>query len=174
MGPISNTSPTITFRVASSNHKYGPYNNSSDFYTSNPYQRSTNISSTYSQSSTILNIDTFSLQSEEFPQFSGFVRLGMELIGSTSGASAQVTDVRIITDNVGTVIGCFNVPSSNDDTTPEFVTGRNVFRLTSSPLNSLIKGSTTTAAQEIFYSQGDIDTTEEVTLSLRNARVENY
>ena len=96
----------------------------------------------------------------------------MELIGSTSGASAQVTDVRIITDNVGTVIGCFNVPSSNDDTTPEFVTGRNVFRLTSSPLNSLIKGSTTTAAQEIFYSQGDIDTTEEVTLSLRNARVE--
>ena len=172
LGPISNTSPTITFRVASSNHKYGPYNNSSDFYTSNPYQRSTNISSTYSQSSTILNIDTFSLQSEEFPQFSGFVRLGMELIGSTSGASAQVTDVRIITDNVGTVIGCFNVPSSNDDTTPEFVTGRNVFRLTSSPLNSLIKGSTTTAAQEIFYSQGDIDTTEEVTLSLRNARVE--
>ena len=30
LGPISNTSPTITFRVASSNHKYGPYNNSSD------------------------------------------------------------------------------------------------------------------------------------------------
>jgi hypothetical protein len=171
LGPISDTSPTITFRVASSNHKYGPYDNSNDFYTANPYQRGVNVASSYSQSSTTLNVDTFSLQSEEFPQFAGFVRSGMILTGA-NGAEAIITDVNIITDNVGTVIGCFNVPSSNDDTTPEFVTGRNVFRLSSSSLNSLIKGSTTTAAQEIFYSQGDIDNTEEVTLSLRNARVE--
>ena len=44
--------------------------------------------------------------------------------------------------------------------------------MTSSPINSTIRGTTTASGEEIFYSQGDIDNTQEVTLSLRNARVE--
>ena len=36
----------------------------------------------------------------------------------------------------------------------------------------MFPGLITTAAEEIFYSQGDMDNTQEVTLSLRNARVE--
>ena len=96
----------------------------------------------------------------------------MILRGQTSGAEATVTNVNLITDRVGTVIGCFNVPGEGDVSDQTFNTGRNVFKLTSSAINSIVEGTTTTEAEEIFYSQGDIDTTEEVTLSLRNARVE--
>ena len=95
----------------------------------------------------------------------------MVLRGQTSGAEATVTNVNLITDRVGTLIGCFNVPGEGDVSNQTFNTGRNVFKLTSSAINSTIDGTTTTSAEEIFYSQGDIDTTEEVTLSLRNARV---
>ena len=41
-------SPSIRFRVATANHKYGPFNNPSDFYDSNPYLRSNAIPSVYS------------------------------------------------------------------------------------------------------------------------------
>ena len=47
-----------------------------------------------------------------------------------------------------------------------------MFRLTSSTTNSKIEGTVTSAAEEMFYSQGDMDNTQEVTLSLRNADVE--
>ena len=164
-------SPSIRFRVATANHKYGPFNNPSDFYDSNPYLRSNAIPSVYSAESTILNVDTASLASEENPTFRGHIVTTMVLRGQTSGAEATVTNVNLITDRVGTLIGCFNVPGEGDVSNQTFNTGRNVFKLTSSAINSTIDGTTTTSAEEIFYSQGDIDTTEEVTLSLRNARV---
>ena len=162
---------SIRFRVATANHKYGPYNNPTDFYDSNPYLRNNAIPSVYSAESTILNVDTASLASEESPTFRGHVVNTMILRGQTSGAEATVTNVNLITDRVGTVQGCFNVPGEGDFSQQTFNTGRNVFRLTSSGINSQVEGTTTTSAEEVFYSQGDIDTTEEVTLSLRNARV---
>jgi hypothetical protein len=165
---LSNAS--ITFRVASTNHKYGPYDAPTDIYTANPYSRSNAVSTAYTQSSTILNVDTFSLQSEDFPQFSGYIQQGMILRGA-NGAEAVVTSVRLISDNVGTIIGSYFIPDSANISNPLFETGRNIFRLTSSPINSNIRGTTTTSGEEIFYSQGDIDNTQEVTLSLRNARV---
>jgi len=166
----SSSNASITFRVASTNHKYGPYNSPSDVYVANPYSRSNNVPVSYTQSSTLLNVDTFSLQSEDFPQFRGYIQQGMILRG-TNGAEAVVTNVRLVTDNVGTLIGSYFVPDSSNIANPIFETGRNIFRLTSSPVNSTIRGTTTTAGEEIFYSQGDIDNTQEVTLSLRNARV---
>ena len=166
----ASSNAAITFRVASTNHKYGPYDSPTDVYTSNPYSRSNTISGGYTQSSTILNVDTFSLQSEDFPQFSGYIQQGMILRG-TNGGEAVVTSVRLISDNVGTLIGSYFVPDGSNISNPLFENGRNVFRLTSSPINSTIRGTTTTSGEEIFYSQGDIDNTQEVTLSLRNARV---
>ena len=167
----SSSNASITFRVANSNHKYGPYNAPTDVYSANPYSRSNSVSTGYTQSSSLINVDGFSLQSEEFPQFSGYVQQGMILRG-TNGGEAVVTSVRLITDNVGTLIGSYFVPDSANVSNPLFETGRNIFRLSSSPINSTIRGTTTTSAEEIFYSQGDIDNTQEVTLSLRNARVE--
>jgi len=162
--------PVMTFRVASSNHKSGPYNNPTDTYVNNPYDRNNTIPSSYSETSSILNVDTFSLADEGSPEYSGYLQSGMTLQGETSGAIATVSNLRLVTDRVGSLIGCYRVPDSRNTSLPTFSTGRNKMRLTSSPTNSKIEGSSsyTTAADEIFYSQGDLDTTQEVTLSTRN------
>ena len=164
--------PSISFRVANANHKYGPYNNPSDTFDSNPYDRTNSLPATYSETSTVLNIDTFSLAAEEAPQFAGYLATGMILRGQSSGAQATVTNVRLVSDRLGTLIGSYRVPDATNTANPTFETGRTTFRLTSSSTNTQVQGQTSTSAEEIFYSQGDIDNTQEVTLSLRNARVE--
>ena len=166
------TTAAIVARVATPNHKYGPYNNPSDIFERNPYNRDERIPEQYSETSTVLNIDTFSLSSDDNPEFQGYIAPNMILRGVNSNAEARVTDVRLITDRLGTLIGSFRVPSSEDPANPIFETGRSRLRLTSSPIDSRVPGLITTAAEEIFYSQGDIDNTQEVTMSLRNARVE--
>jgi len=165
------TVPSIRFRVASCNHKYGPYNAPTDTYVNNPYNRNIEIPASYSASSTILNVDTFSLQSQDAPEFSGWVSNSMILTGQSSGAQARIVDVRLVTDRVGTIIGSYFVPTPDNPANPTFETGRSTFRLTSSSVNSTLEGIVTTAAEEIFYSQGDVDVTQETTLSLRNASV---
>ena len=82
------TVPFITFRVAVSNHKYGAFNNPTDRYDQNMYDPERNdIPATYSASSTILNVDTNSLQNINQNQFAGFIAKGMRLRGTTSGSS---------------------------------------------------------------------------------------
>ena len=105
---------------------------------------------TLEETSSILNIDTFSLQNDNQPQFEGRIRPGMILTGRTSGASARVTDVRLITDRVGTLIGSFRVPDVSDIRNPIFETGRSTFKLTNDPTNSPIEGLATTAGEEIW------------------------
>ena len=164
----------ITLRVANTNHKFGPYNDPTDTYDRNPYDRDNRIETDYTESSSILNVDTFSLSAEEdFSGFFGFIATGMTLTGETSGAQATISNVRLVTDRVGTVIGSFRIPSSNDETAQRFETGNNLFRLTSSETNSKVEGLVTTSAEDNFYSQASEDTTQETTLSLRNARVEH-
>ena len=166
-----NISPAIVFRLATANHKFGPYNNPRDTYDRNPYDRENLLPDTYTETSTVLNVDTFSLASDNSPEFQGHIATGMRLVGANSGAEATVTNVRLITDRIGTLIGSYRVPSSDDPSTPVFETGRSVLRLTSSETNSRVEGLVSTSAEDIFYSQGDQDNTQEVTLSLRNARV---
>jgi hypothetical protein len=166
------TLPFARFRLAVAAHKYGPFNNPTDFYTQNPYDRDNLLPETYSETTTILNIDTFSLQDENISQFTGRVRPGMLLFGETTGSEARVTNVRLITDRVGTLIGTFQTPSADDPKNPVFETGTSTFKLTSDSTNSPIEGLATTGAEEPFYSEGSIDNTQETTLSLRNARVE--
>ena len=166
------TLPSISFRVANSNHKYGPYNDPTDVFDNNPYDRENQIPASYSETSSVLNIDTFSLQNENQPAFEGRIRPGMILTGTSSGATARVSNVRLLTDRVGALIGSFRVPDVSDSKNPVFETGRSTFKLTNDPTNSPVEGLATTASEEIFYSEGSIDNTQEVTLSLRNARVE--
>ena len=162
----------LTFRVANSNHKYGPYNSPTDTYTENPYDRTITIPSTYSQSSTVLNIDIFGLSNEVQDMFSGYAVTGMTLRGLTSGAVATITNVRLISDKFGTIIGSFFVPNGNLQSTPQFETGKNTFRLTSSETNSKIEGVVTTLAEDIFYSQGEQDNVQNTTLSVKSIKVE--
>ena len=126
-----NSSPNITFRVANPNHKFGPFNAPTDVFDASPYDREGgNIESDYSETSPIINIDTFSLASEESPEFSGWIAPGMILRGESSGAEATVTDVRLVSDAVGTLIGNYLVPPTSNPENPIFETGRSVMRLT--------------------------------------------
>ena len=127
--------PYISFRAANSNHKYGPYNNPTDFYSQDPYDRGNTIPAAYSTTSTTLNIDCASLANERQPDFWGWVQTGMILRGQTSGAVATLTNLRLLSDNIGTLIGSYQVPDGNIPGNPLFETGRSVFRLTNSSTN---------------------------------------
>lgn len=110
-GGISNsTGITPKFRVAQQNHKYGPYNAPKDTYVLNPYAREQFISPNYSSTSTILNIDTYSLSNKSQGQFYGNIKKGYVLRGESSGATAIVSDIRLITDEVGSLIGSIFIP----------------------------------------------------------------
>ena len=98
---------SITFRVANSNHKEGPYNAPTRIYSNNPYTSETGptaletysgnpgsiqlqglgniVPSTYSSTSTILNVDTISLAEQAQGDYWGYVEQGMILKGGTSG-----------------------------------------------------------------------------------------
>ena len=90
------------FRLAAPNHKEGPYNAPTKVITLNPYDNAAGISTVYSTSSTILNVDTFSLAQQVQGEFFGHAQNGMKLrVGQTSGAEATVTDVRLISDTLG-------------------------------------------------------------------------
>ena len=168
-------SPKITFRVAQQNHKYGTYNNPSDTFTLNPYSQdtSTTIPSSYSSTSTILNIDTYSLSNLVQGQFNGYVAPSMKLIGQTSGAEAIITNLRLITDTLGEIIGSFFIPNGNIDVNPRFQAGTKVFRITSSSSNSQIIGDNITSAEEKYFVDGKINTVQENIIVSRNARVES-
>lgn len=110
-GAIQNSTGTVPkFRVAQQNHKYGPYNNPTDTYVLNPYAREQFISPNYSSTSTILNIDTYSLSNKSQGQFYGNIKKGYVLRGESSGATAVVSDIRLITDEVGSLIGSIFIP----------------------------------------------------------------
>jgi len=149
---------TISFRLAKSNHKFGPYNNPSKVFTTNPYLRTDSIPSEYSSSSTILNVDTFSLSEEAQGNYTGFVTPGTFLVGETSGASAFVKDIRLITDNYGDVIGTFFIrdPNTLPPPTTRFVTGNKTFRLTSNQNNenALFNSSDVSTAETNYLSEG--------------------
>ena len=89
----SETTPSITFRVAQSNHREGPYDTPTKTFAENPYTNQV-LSAAYSSTSNILNVDTFSLASQARGDFFGFVESGMVLTGKTSGAQATITNVK--------------------------------------------------------------------------------
>ena len=154
-------SPLISFRVASANHKYGPYNNPLKTYNINPYIRTENLSAFYSSSSKVLNIDTFSLSEEAQGKYSGYLTKGMKLVGQTSGAVAYVKDLKLISDNYGDLIGSFFLkdPNTNPAPTVRIGTGTKTYRLTSSSTNTLpLRGSNLiSAAENIYRSTGVVE-----------------
>lgn len=172
-GFAPNSSPQsnarITFRVAQSNHKEGPYNAPTSTFPFNPYN-SEILSASYSSTSSILNIDTFSLANQPQGTFSGWVETDMILTGQSSGAQARITNVRLISDLSATVIGCLFLPDPNLDVHPRFETGKKVFTLTNSNIND--RNNATTLADETFSAEGTLETVQEEIISTRNARIE--
>ena len=165
-----NTDPRITFRVANSNHKEGPYNSPSTRFSTNPYTGQS-LPAAYSSTSTILNVDTFSLSNQPEGTFSGYVETGMILVGQTSGAQATISNVRLISDISATLIGSFFIPDPNNTSNPRFETGNKVFTLVNNSENN--QNSASSIAEEAFVSSGTLETVQENIISVRNARIEN-
>ena len=163
-------SPGITFRVAQSNHREGPYYGPTSTYSVNPYDNSI-VQSSYSSTSSILNVDLYSLSNQANGEFSGWVESGMILVGQTSGAQATITNVRLISDITSNLQGSFYIPNPNVSGFPRFETGLKSFRLIDSSLNDI--NTSVTVAEEGFTSQGNIETVQESILSVRNARIES-
>ena len=166
----SSATESIRFRVATSNHKYGPYNNPELTYPLNPYTNNP-LSNNYSTTSTILNVDTASL-SNITENFKGRLRIGTRLVGQTSGAQATVTNLRFISDAAGTLIGSLYVPSARFQTNPQFKTGTNTIRVTSFPSNTDIPGTLASAGEGTFTSEGTLNIKQETFLATRNAKVD--
>jgi hypothetical protein len=169
---VDGTNPEITFRVAQLNHKYGAYNSPSIVYNVNPYTDSVGLGSVYSATSTILNIDTASLQQEVLGTFSGYGAQNMRLVGQTSGAEATISDFRLISDEKGTLIGSLFIPNSTLPAVPEFRTGVKTFRITSSPVNSLSPVDNPSTAESSFRAEGALSTVQEDVVGIRNAEVQ--
>ena len=98
----------IRFRLQIRIHKYGPYNNPNQVYKQNPYDPASTISSTYSSTTSILNVDTASLELQSASGFYGYITTGMKLIGQSSGAIATVSAIRLITDKAGSLLDLYS------------------------------------------------------------------
>jgi len=159
----------IRFRVAQTNHKEGPYNVPTKTFRDNPYNTQP-LSSSYSSTSTILNVDTFSLSNEVQGDYFGRVETGVNLRGQSSGALATITNVRLISDISAFCGGSFFIPNPNNINFPRFETGTKVFTLTNDPEND--PDTATTICDETFTASGTLETVQENIISIRNARVE--
>jgi hypothetical protein len=165
------TNPRIRFRLAKANHKYGPYNKPTATYTNIPYDPDSTMESDYSESSSILNVDTFGLSSIDDNGL-GWVGIGMKLTGLTSGAQATISGLRLVTDENGSVRGCLFIPDSSVVKNPKFETGTKTFRLTDSPTNSSTGGFVNTSAERNFFAQGELENLQQDEIHIRNATVE--
>jgi hypothetical protein len=165
------STPFIRFRAAKQNHFSGAFNNPISVYKTNVYTREP-LQEEYSTSSTILNVDTFSLSDLTVGNFYGYINVGMRLVGRSSGAVATVTNVRLVTDSAGNIKGVLWVPNPNVATNPKFETGEKIFRLTTDRSNIVIPGSLVSLAEDSFFSQGTINTTQENIGTIRNFKKE--
>ncbi len=190
----SSEEPQIQFRVAQSNHKEGPYNAPTSFFTNNPYTSQTAASSiesflgtpgivqlqgtatsnaipaSYSSTSTILNVDCASLANQPQGDYWGWVETGMTFVGETSGAQATLTGVRLISDLGATLIGSFFIPNPNTARHPRFETGVKTFTLIDNDVND--QDNTESIGEENYTASGTLETVQEQIISVRNARVE--
>ena len=162
-----NGSNLIQFRVATSNHKEGSFNNPTVTYSTNPYFSSETIPASYSASSKVLNIDIDSLCLEAQGLYSGYLTKGMRLVGQTSGAIAYVKDLRLVTDINGFLSGSFFLRDPNTTPPPSvrIATGSKVYKLTSSSTNETpAPGSKLiSAAETVYRAEGTWEERQRVT-----------
>ena len=155
---ISNNNQTIfSARVATQNHKTGPFNNPTTRFNTNPYDRDFLISDGYSSSSTVLNIDTLSLSNISDERYFGLISTGLRLVGSQSGAIALINNQRLVSDASGDLFGAlfFRDPYTNPAPNFRLRTGIRTFRLSSSPTNELPQlGETIISFAETTFTSG--------------------
>ena len=139
------------FRLCTPNHKEGRHNRPTRTYTNNPYNPQVGISTLYGPQSTLLNIDTASLQLDNISNFYGNIRSGNTLVGQTSRAQATVKNIRLVSDNSGTLIGSIFVQNNNR---LRFSTGATPVDIIQSSALGL-PGENISSANATFVSRGE-------------------
>jgi hypothetical protein len=152
----------VRFRLCQPNHKSGPYNAPKSKYNVNPYNPNTIIPELYGPESTILNVDTETLNLKEKGEFFGNITEGMILYGKQSGASARVSSVKLVSDDLGVVIGAFFIPKLKKGRV-KFETGNTTAKITTTEPALGVPGSTTSSAESNFVSDGKKVTVTKIT-----------
>jgi hypothetical protein len=202
------TTHKVKFRICKPNHRTGPYDGSNpptitnpspivdfttgqllpenpnllpkpDIFKFNPYNQQP-IPSDYSEGSTFLNVDTRSLEMST-TEYYGMIAPNMKIIGKKSKAVAIISNIRLVSDNNGRLIGSLYIPDPNIPSNPRWVNGQNTFTLidTSSleNLNSVYQEfiSNTrvneSSAESEFSSLGVSNITETNILTTRNVKI---
>ena len=175
------TSKKISFRLCKPNHKAGPFDGSpivgAEFsqYKLIPYNQQPPPTN-YSESSTFLNVDTRALQLPSEVEYYGSIAPNMKLIGKTSGAVATISNIRLVSDNSGRLIGSLFIPDPNVTGNPRWTNGENTFTvIDSATLSPQVQqnGATTvseSSAQAEFTSSGVTNVTQTDILTTRNIK----
>jgi len=139
----------LRFRLCVPDHKDGPFNRPTVVYKTNPYSESVvGLTSAYSETTAVLNVDTASLNQKSDGNFFGQAQVGMRLIGETSGAEAKISDIRLVSDELGALIGSIFVPGGT------FQNGTNTLILSSLRPQDQISGLNFSRAGADFFSEG--------------------
>ena len=125
----------------------------------------------YSPTSTLMNIGINRLAQRQ--KFYGFVKKGFKVTGETTGAVAEITDDRLISDNWGDVIGSFFIRDPNSTPTPKtrVKSGTKTVKITAlPPSQTAVPGSTRYDSSAIgtYSGSGTILTQETSKVSVRN------
>tara|TARA_A100001035_G_scaffold39217_1_gene26696 strand:- start:558 stop:7826 length:7269 start_codon:yes stop_codon:yes gene_type:complete len=158
-------------RTCAPNHKTGSISSPTTVYTQNPYNSGLTLPSLYSASSTVLNIDISGLVEEAQGRFFGYIETGIKLVGSTSGATATVSNIRLISDTLGDLNGSFFFRDPLATPVPQlrFTNGTKTFKLTSSATNSrpLLGSPSISEVEQTYRTSGVVDTFRQSTVVVR-------
>ena len=139
----------LRFRLAVPDHKDGPFNDPTVFYQQNPYSEEVvGLSSSYSETTAVLNVDTASLNQKSDANFFGVAQIGMRLVGETSGAEAEINNIRLVSDDLGSLVGSLYIPSDT------FLNGTNTLILSSIRPQDQVEGRNFSNAGADFFSEG--------------------
>ena len=143
----------LRFRLATPNHKDGPFNNPTVVFENNPYEANVGLSSSYAETTTVLNIDTKSLSQMSDSNFFGFAQEGMILVGESSGAGAVVDQLRLVSDDKGALIGCLHIREG------QFINGTNTALVSNlRPTDPQTPGINFSRASADHFSEGTLVT----------------
>ena len=163
--------PNIIFRAAKQNHKSGPFADPKDTQKTEPYNK-TKLTSKYSSTSKILNIDTASLAMEVEPDQLGWVRRGMDLSNRSGDAECQISALVLMSDERGHLTFSLHIPDPKIASNPKFTTGTNTIRLTTSPTNESQLDPGECSAEATYLASGIAEYTQEQILAIKSANVE--
>ena len=156
--------PSIRLRLADHDHEEGPFNA--------PTKKLPNTSSSYSGTSTQINIDLPGLASQVTPDHLGYVKTGMSLVNLSGTAEARVTGTELITDGKGELRFSLHIPDPKIASNPKFTTGTNTIRLTTVASNPARLDPGESSAETDYVATGYARNVQEQTLSIRTPQIE--